>query len=57
MAITSVDGKVILTRQWRAPQGNNIVELNSGDILVPGIYYYSIGFMGETITKALVKVE
>lgn len=57
LAITSVDGKVILTRQWRAPQGNNIVELNSGDILVPGIYYYSIGFMGETITKALVKVE
>jgi hypothetical protein len=57
LTITAIDGKVIMTRQWQAPQGNNIIELNSGDISVPGIYYYSIGYKGETITKALVKVE
>lgn len=55
--LTALDGKLISKKSWIAVKGANTIELNTADVSIPGVYYYSVSHKGETITKALVRVE
>lgn len=48
-------GKVVHTEQVNAVSGQNRIELNAGELnMSPGIYLYSLGINGQSVTRKMV---
>lgn len=55
--LQSIDGKLVMQKTWLGQKGKNSLELSAADAPVSGVYYYTMKFQGQQISKALLKME
>ena len=55
--LQTIDGKSLMQKSWFGQKGKNSIELTAADAPVSGVYYYTMRFQGQQISKALLKME
>ncbi|MBL0083783.1 MAG: T9SS type A sorting domain-containing protein [Saprospiraceae bacterium] len=55
--LQTIDGKLVMQKSWKGQKGKNSLELSAADAPVSGVYYYTMRFQGQQISKALLKME
>ena len=52
LSVTAANGQLVLRRSFRAQAGNNTAEIGTGD-WADGIYYYSLEYRGQRLTRKM----
>ena len=54
LVVTDLSGKIVLKRRISAIAGRQEIEIASGELNAPGVYYYTIIDNNSTITNKMI---